>query len=227
MGTEATVDSGGVRTLQQKMPTTFSEHTVRHRQRKLRLRLSPKVVPRLPRAQIHKQSYYSRARRSQGHLRGKEPQRKEGCPRPPFELLEGSEANRSRSRKAKAPAEATRRTILMALFLPLPKVLGVAHFISGQRSEYSKCEDLGGSWKWPLPQTPLPETLRDPEVSSTAQGGPSGPPRANGSAILYPQCWGQSWLIWGRGRETATKEQPGAAVAVPGVGRASPRRFAK
>lgn len=124
MGTEATVDSGGVRTQQQKMPTTFSEHTARHRQRKPRLRLCPKEVPRLPRAQIHKQSYYSGAREVTGTPMGQGTGRgRKGCPRLPFELLEGSEVNRSRSRKAKAPAEATRRTILMALFLPLPKVL--------------------------------------------------------------------------------------------------------
>lgn len=46
---------------------------------------------------------------------------RKGCPRLPFELLEGSEVNRTR--KAKAPAEATRRNILMALFWPLLKVL--------------------------------------------------------------------------------------------------------
>lgn len=125
MGTEATTDSGeGVRTLQHKIPTTFGEHTARHRQGKPRLLLCPKEVPGPPGAQIHKQSYYSRPREvtetpmGQGTGRGRK-----GCPRLPFELLEGSEVNRTRTRKAKAPAEATRRNILMALFWPLLKVL--------------------------------------------------------------------------------------------------------
>lgn len=98
------MDSGGVRTLQQKMPTTFSEHTVRHRQRKPRTRLCPKEVPRLPRAQIHKQSYYSRAREVTGTPTGQGTGReRKGCPRLPFELLEGSEQQKQKQ-KGKGPS---------------------------------------------------------------------------------------------------------------------------
>ena len=61
---------------------------------------------------------------------------RKGCPRLPFELLEGSEVNRSRTRKAKAPAEATRRNILMALFLPLLKVKGT--YPKGQKGKVSR-----------------------------------------------------------------------------------------
>ena len=109
------MDSGeGVRTLTVRRCPPHSVST-RMSQRKSRLCLCPQEVHGPPGAQVHKQSYYSGPGEVTGTPKGQRTSRgRKGCPRLPFELLEGSEVNRSRTRKAKTPAEATRRNILMA-----------------------------------------------------------------------------------------------------------------
>lgn len=115
MGTEAAMDSGeGVRTLTVRRCPPHSVSTRCITGKTQTLPVSPRS-PRAAGAQVHKQSYYSRPGEVTGTPKGQRASRgRKGCPRLPFELLEGSEVNRSRTRKAKTPAEATRRNILMA-----------------------------------------------------------------------------------------------------------------